>query len=697
MKRFFFFFLACALPCHAQKLPDDFNPNAPGQTNQNSTGNSAITNVPAPPKLPVDGHQVRLRYNNLAKAMNAGQVPADPQNMALLRFKMEQARLWIYEVDGNLTAWPEDAMRNAQDMIARAESVGKAQGDAVFPAATQEHERAYIAENDGSSQPYWVYVPKDYTPKKKYPLIVFLHGFSPDISKVTPWVPDESIWGLATTRGYIFVVPYGRRNSDFVGIGEDDMITVTDAVKVRYGVDAERVYLMGASMGGYGAYIVGLHRPDYWAAVAPIAGRTDFYRWFDLERAKVPWWKRVLYDANDPRHLVGNALNTPFFTQHGELDSINKVEHARDFFADAKAKSVPIKYREVENGDHYIYFDNETYTLPMDWALGVTRHTAPKKIDFTTGDLKSHSSYWVDIQAFEKYDQSAHLIAEIKTTRTHNAIEVQTRNVAKFRLKPPAEALKENLPVSLVVNSAPDARPFKIGDEILWPAEGPIAAGGVNSFPGVKSPEHTGPVKNCYRDPFLVVYGTLKQPAANPVAATGAANAQSEDMKEALRFYNEWAVYADGAPRVKTDKEVTPEERQNFNLILIGTRESNAVLAEIADKLPLELLPDGYRIGTKQVKVPEPDDIGLRFCYPSPFSEKRMVVVHSGHHWGLKPLQISPHDDLPPNHKYDLIPDYIVYDSTMEAGVSKHIFDFTDETNHALVAGFFDGNWQIPQ
>ena len=683
----------------AQKLPGNFNPSAPGQSKQTPPDNGAFANVPAPPRLPVDGRAVRVRYNALATALNAGQVPADPQNTALLRFKMEQARLWIYLVDSSKTSWPDDSMRDAQDAIMRAENVAKAQGDAVFPAATQEHERAYVAENDGSVQPYWVYVPKGYSSKKKYPVIVFLHGYSPDITKVSPWLPDESIWSLATERGYIFVVPYGRRNSDFVGIGEDDVITVTDAVKARYAVDENRILLMGASMGGYGAYIVGLHRPDYWAAVTPISGRTDFYLWFDLDRARVPWWKRLLYDANDPRHLVGNALNTPFYIQHGENDDINNVQHARTFFADAKNKGVPIKYREVKEGDHYIYFDNETYTLPMDWALGIERQNAPKKVDFTTGDLKTHSAYWVDIQAFEKYNQSANLIAEIKTTRTQNVIEVLNKNVAKFRLTPPAAALKENLPVALVVNGAPDARTFKIGDEISWPAQEltpeALATGLVNPFPGVKSPERTGPVKNCYRDAFLVVYGTLKQPETNPTEAKGAINVQSADLVAARRFFEEWATYADGTPRVKADKEVTDEDKKNFNLILIGTRQSNSVLAEISDKLPLELLPGGYRIGTKQVQVAQPDDIGLRFCYPSPFAAKRMVVVHSGIPWGLKPLEIGYHADLPPNHKYDLLPDYIVYDSTLETAVSKHEFDFTDETNHALVAGFFDGNWQL--
>jgi acetyl esterase/lipase len=733
MKRIFLLLLSCALPAAAQTLPGDFNPNAPGQGNENSRGaggnnagnngaggnnagnngaggNNAgnngaggITNVPAPPRPPVDARQVRTRYNALARSMNGGQVPADPQNLPLLRYKMEQARLWIYEVDSGQTAWPEDSMRNAQDMIARAEIVARAQGDAVFPAATQEHERAYIAESDGSIQPYWVYVPKGYTPKKKYPVVVFLHGYSPYISKINPWVPDETIWSLATERGYIFVVPYGRRNTDFVGIGEDDVITVTDAVKARYSVDEDRVFLMGASMGGFGAYVIGLHRPDYWAGVAPIAGRTDFYLWFDLKRDAVPWWKRLLYDANDPRHLAGNALNTPFYTQHGENDTINRVEHARTFFADAKAKGVPIKYREVPNGDHYIYFDPETYTLPLDWGLAVVRHEAPKKVDFTTGDLRTHSAYWVDVLAFQKYNQTASILAELKTTRTSNVIEVKNTNVAMFRLQPPAEALKANLPVSLIVNGSPDARGFKIGDAIVWGGEAPAPVADANGFPGVKSPLRAGPVKNCYRDPFLVVYGTLKQPAVNPLAAAGAAGAESADMAEARRFYEEWSVYADGTPRVKADKEVTAEDRHNFNLVLIGTRDSNSVLAEIADKLPLELLPDGYRLGAKMTKVADPARLGLQFCYPSPFDAKRMVVVQSGWHWGTKTARVapfdkllSPHDELPANHKYDLLPDYIVYEPAMEEGVSQHIFDFTDETNHALAAGFFDGNWQIP-
>jgi hypothetical protein len=65
-------------------------------------------------------------------------------------------------------------------------------------------------------------------------------------------------------------------------------------------------------------------------------------------------------------------------------------------------------------------------------------------------------------------------------------------------------------------------------------------------------------------------------------------------------------------------------------------------------------------------------------CYPSPFGEGRMIVVQSGVYWGAA---------LPVNHKFDLLPDYIVFDDT---------YDSSDSTNNALAAGYFDHNWKLP-
>jgi acetyl esterase/lipase len=661
MKRLLFFFFL-ALPVFAQ--------------------NAQLPQPPAARPAP-DANKVRARYNALVKRLNAGQVPADSQNFALLLFKVEQARLWILQASDARNPWPEDSLLAADDSLARAEVVALAKGDAVFPAATQEHERAYVAPNDGSVQPFWVYVPKNYSPKKQYPLVVFLHGYSPDISKVSPWLPDEATWSLMTDRGFIFAVPYGRRNSDFVGIGEDDTIMVTEAVKARYSVDPNRVFLMGTSMGGFGAYAVGLHQPDIWAGLTPMSGRTDFSMWFDVEYAKMPSWKRLLYQANEPMHLAANAANLPIFLQHGERDDLIDPEQSRRFYKTAKEAGNPVRYREIAGAGHYIYFDPETYVTALEWAAKVTRNPAPKKISYITADLRNNRSYWATIEAFSDYNKSARLDAEIKGS----TVEVRAENIARFSLLPPAALLKPGQPLTLIVNGAADARRFEAGQPLIWPEAAPTP---VEAFPGVKSPRRPGPIENCYRDSFLLVYGTLQEKPAN--ATPAAPNTENEngppgDRAQALRFAQEWAIYADGFPRMKADKDVSAEDRKNHNLILFGTRESNSILAEIADKLPLELLPNGYRIGQKRVDVERPEEIGLQFCYPSPFDARRMVVVQSGLFWG---------EHLPPNHKLDLLPDYIVFDNTIEPGAQiNHRFDTADQTNRALEAGFFDGNWQL--
>jgi len=150
---------------------------------------------PAPPGTPLPDNklpstaQLRARLEALEKKVAAGQAPADPQNLALLRLRLEQARLWLEQLQGEWAGYPMQAQQNIVSLLDRADIISRAAGDAVFPTTSQMHERAYIAPADNSPQPYWVFVPKGYTPRRRYPLIVFLHGYDPNISKIEPWIP----------------------------------------------------------------------------------------------------------------------------------------------------------------------------------------------------------------------------------------------------------------------------------------------------------------------------------------------------------------------------------------------------------------------------------------------------------------------------------------------------------------------------
>jgi hypothetical protein len=66
-------------------------------------------------------------------------------------------------------------------------------------------ERAYIAENDDSAQPYYVYVPKKYEKEKKWPLFIFLHGWVPETSKIDPWLCPSDVLPIADELGFLYL------------------------------------------------------------------------------------------------------------------------------------------------------------------------------------------------------------------------------------------------------------------------------------------------------------------------------------------------------------------------------------------------------------------------------------------------------------------------------------------------------------
>ena len=568
-----------------------------------------------------------------------------PQNRALLAFKHEQIALarqreWMYSgvAQPELENWIRGAGKRAKQIeTAKDDAAAPSLMGAKAPLLLQE--RAYFADNDGSAQAFWVALPRGYSPDKKWPLVVFLHGYSTSISKLSPWILDEETLADATNRGMIVAMPYGRRNSDFVQWGEDDVLAVKRECLKLYSIDQNRVMLTGTSMGGFGAYAVGLHTPDEWAAVAPISGRTDFDLWFKMKRELLPGWKRLLFDADNPRTLALNARNTPFFTQHGAIDRTVPVEHSRYYAEDAARLNLPFQYVETPDAGHESNFQFPALGRAFEWLSVQPPRAMPREVAIVSGDLREARADWAHIEAFSDYSQTAHLDARIEGS----TLRVETGNVGRFTLNVQSFALGS---VALEVDGA-HVGTFDSGGPIVWSAP--------NAHTG-KTPTRCGPFKSLMREPFTLVYG------------------DERDRRDALKFAREWSDCADGTAVVKSALAVSQDDKRGRNLILFGTRDSNPVLREIADQLPLELQSNGYRVESKVLPATNP---GLRMVWRSPWSSERLVGVCSGAWWG---------EVLPVNHKWDLLPDYIVY-----SGDARE----KDDTNRPIIAGNFDGDWKL--
>jgi len=142
---------------------------------------------------------------------------------------------------------------------------------------------------------YLVFLPKKYAQtKKKWPLILFLHGSGErgdDIEKVKvhglPKIVEEQ-------PDFPFVVispqcPEGEWWS------ADALVALLDSVEKKYRIDKSRIYLTGLSMGGFGTWELAFLQPNRFAAIAPICGGAVAYGLYRIKH--VPTW--VFHGAKD--------------------------------------------------------------------------------------------------------------------------------------------------------------------------------------------------------------------------------------------------------------------------------------------------------------------------------------------------------------------------------------------------------------
>jgi len=173
---------------------------------------------------------------------------------------------------------------------------------------------AFISENDNTLQHYRLNLPQNWQSTQVYPMIVNLHGagnphplndVASSFDSLTTALPKNSFPGEFDT---FVLYPWGRGNQGYRDWAQDDVWEAIDAVKKRFKIDENRVYLMGHSMGGGGTWAIGLRTPDRWAAIAICAGG--------------PWSTPLGVG------IEANASGLPVRILHGDRDNAVSVKAA---------------------------------------------------------------------------------------------------------------------------------------------------------------------------------------------------------------------------------------------------------------------------------------------------------------------------------------------------------------------------------
>jgi len=144
------------------------------------------------------------------------------------------------------------------------------------PRTLQAGQHPYSSVAGGTRLNYLLYAPAAYgsDPKRRWPLIVFLHGSGERGTDPVALVDEPLPKTLATTTTFPAVV--FSPQAPATDYSWSDLIEPVDAlvqqIEARYRIDPRRVYLTGLSMGGFGTWHYALAHPTRFAALVPIAG-----------------------------------------------------------------------------------------------------------------------------------------------------------------------------------------------------------------------------------------------------------------------------------------------------------------------------------------------------------------------------------------------------------------------------------------
>ena len=232
----------------------------------------------------------------------------------------------------------------------------------------------------GGQRGYRVYVPENFNPQKKYPVVLFLHGsfqWGEDNegqlafglpAMMRPGRRVEKKLEPKALASFIGVFPQTHERAPWSGEMAEYAVKALDQTVAEFKADPRRLYVTGFSLGGYGSWYVAARHPGKFAAIVPIGGNIKIPEGYprDYIEKFIPSDMLTLYDAKDPHAaFVRVAGRTPVWIFHGENDEQVPVSDARSTAGALKAAGVSVRYTEYKGAGHFVF--DRAYSEPGFW------------------------------------------------------------------------------------------------------------------------------------------------------------------------------------------------------------------------------------------------------------------------------------------------------------------------------------------
>jgi dipeptidyl aminopeptidase/acylaminoacyl peptidase len=242
--------------------------------------------------------------------------------------------------------------------------------------ALPKFERRYVTTTDNKKMLVWVILPPNFDKTKKYPTLLYCQG-GPQ-SPLTQSYSFRWNFSLMASQGYIVVAPnrrgmYGhgqewneKISGDWGGQVMDDYLSAIDDVATENYVDKTRLGCVGASYGGYSAFMLaGIHKNRFKTFIAhdgvfnlvSMYGTTEEVFFDNWEHGGAYWEQNPIakktYTTFNPITYV-DKWNTPILIVQGGIDFRVPIGQSLEAFQAAQLRGIKSRLLYFPEENHWV-------------------------------------------------------------------------------------------------------------------------------------------------------------------------------------------------------------------------------------------------------------------------------------------------------------------------------------------------------
>ena len=425
------------------------------------------------------------------------------------------------------------------------------------------------------------------------------------------------------------VCPTNRRpfGFDWEDWGRWDAMETLKVAQTMLHHDSQRLCLTGHSMGGHGAWHLGVTFPDRFAAVAPSAGWISFWSYAGGVTIESPTPMQEMLmrpvSASDTLKLGRNYRHQGIYILHGEDDDNVPANQARqmvDYLESFHHKYV--FHEEPEAGHWWNKRENVLGADCVDWPplfdfLGSFRRRHPSEVvdvEFHTASPDvSAKCHWVSIEA----QQKAHVwsCVDLRLEPAAAILSGTTKNVLGFVID--AGHLPPKIPLTVELDGNEPFLTEISADSPIWFQKNEDTWRVIDD-PGssCKGSHRYGPFKEVFKNKMIFVYGTQ-----------GTDEERAWAIAKARYDAEQFLYRANGSVDVIADVDFNASEYQGRNIIVYGNRDTNTVWKQLFETSPVTVGNGFVSVGDRII---EGSDRGCLLVRPRPGDDRALVAAVSG-------------------------------------------------------------------